>query len=78
MAAEDPSQFYLGDREVTVEERRSHRGGTHLRGRSPLQSSLHTRDVALAGTGLACHTSSSPLRTGPCVSAQSPRGSLPL
>lgn len=43
LASEDPSQFYLGDREVTVEERRSHRGGTHLRGRTPLHSSLHMR-----------------------------------
>lgn len=41
LASEDPSQFYLGDREVTVEERRSHRGGTHLRGRPTLHSSLH-------------------------------------
>lgn len=26
MAQEDPRQFHLGEREVTVEERRSHRG----------------------------------------------------
>jgi hypothetical protein len=61
LASEDPSQFYLGDREVTVEERRSHRGGTHLRGRPTLHSSMHMRDMALAGHGLACHSSSSPL-----------------